>query len=112
MTNNGAIINEDAYVSEEDPDESPEKDVLFRLDQIYINVFFCFLLTVQKIQTSRQTKDALFVYGDNYNITERGVVDIFVSIQTFRQTTQSRQMSFEKKLHFIIALSFDTLGTS
>ena len=32
MTNNGAIINEDVYVSEEDPDESPEKDVLFRLD--------------------------------------------------------------------------------
>ena len=47
---------------------------------------FCIcILTVQKIQTSRQTEDALFVYGDIYSITERGVVDIFVSIQTFLQ---------------------------
>ena len=28
---------------------------------------------------SHQTKEALFVYGDIYNIQERGVVDIFVS---------------------------------
>ena len=36
---------------------------------------------------SRQTKEALFVYGDTYNIQERGLVDIFVSsIGTFRQS--------------------------
>ena len=49
---------------------------------------------------SRQTKDALFVYGDNYSITERGVVDIFVSYT----------LIFSNRIYSIEFLSFTAFG--
>ena len=55
---------------------------------------------MQKIQTSRQTKDALFVYGDIYNITEGGVVDIFVSYT----------LIFSNRIYSIEFLSFTAFG--